>query len=63
VHGKCGAGFSGSRISVQTTTLHFESTHGSLLHNDVFDFEILDINVLRVRVGFGVLQQTSDELD
>lgn len=36
---------------------------GGLLNNNVLDDQLLDIEVLSVGVGLGVLEETEDELD
>ena len=38
-------------------------TYGSLLNNNALDVQVLNVQVLRVRVRLSVLQKASDELD
>ena len=43
--------------------LRDDGTYGSLLHDNVLDVEILELEVFRIGVRLGILEETEDELD
>lgn len=62
--GRCGDGFSNKLSrSIKSVQSNNSKTYRGLLNDDVFDGEVLNVNVFSISVGFGVLKKTSDEFD
>ena len=55
--------FCQTRVKLRSSEENHSETYGSLLNDDALDVQILEVNVLRVRVRLGVLEEASDELD
>ena len=55
-------------LAKQCTSVNLETaeagmiTYRSLLHNDALDEKVLELQVLRIRIRLGVLQEAGDEL-